>query len=254
MWILFTNWGRIGHGCGQYQNTPFGKAEQAVEEFEKIFKSKSGNEWCDRANFENKPKRYHLVKTEHLERVRKTAIEFDLKSDVPSRLPKEIQYLMKDVSNVAMYVNAYKEIGVDTAEVPFGRIKREVVEEAKKLLVKIKPLVKDKSAIEERRAKNNTEALQQQLFEVLDEISELSSEYFHLMPKNNFEYTALKPIDMEHEWEAEMRRVEHILEFETAERILLGAQYRKKEINPLDYIFQVKRKFLTYNVFLETDA
>ena len=44
-WILFTNWGRIGDEHGQYQNTPFGNADQAVAEFEKIFKSKSGNEW-----------------------------------------------------------------------------------------------------------------------------------------------------------------------------------------------------------------
>ena len=44
-WILFTNWGRIGDEYGQYQNTPFGNAEQVVAEFEKIFKSKSGNEW-----------------------------------------------------------------------------------------------------------------------------------------------------------------------------------------------------------------
>ena len=44
-WILFTNWGRIGDNRGQYQNTPYGNAEQAIAEFEKIFKSKSGNDW-----------------------------------------------------------------------------------------------------------------------------------------------------------------------------------------------------------------
>ena len=42
---MFTNWGRIGDDNGQYQNTPFGKEEQAILEFEKIFKAKSGNEW-----------------------------------------------------------------------------------------------------------------------------------------------------------------------------------------------------------------
>jgi predicted DNA-binding WGR domain protein len=40
--VLFTNWGRIGdYRGGQFQNTPFGTAEQAIEEFEKIFKVRS---------------------------------------------------------------------------------------------------------------------------------------------------------------------------------------------------------------------
>ena len=39
LWILFTNWGRIGgYDSGQYQNTPYGSAKQAEEEFKKIFK------------------------------------------------------------------------------------------------------------------------------------------------------------------------------------------------------------------------
>ena len=35
LFILFTNWGRIGEYGGQFQNTPFGNSEQAIEEFEK---------------------------------------------------------------------------------------------------------------------------------------------------------------------------------------------------------------------------
>ena len=48
---MFTNWGRIGDDNGQYQNTPFGKEEQAILEFEKIFKAKSGNEWKSLVTF-----------------------------------------------------------------------------------------------------------------------------------------------------------------------------------------------------------
>ena len=48
LWILFTNWGRIGgYDAGQYQNTPYGSAEQAIEEFEKVFKVKP-NQSCSR--------------------------------------------------------------------------------------------------------------------------------------------------------------------------------------------------------------
>ena len=36
----------------------------------------------------------------------------------------------------------------------------------------------------------------------------------------------------------ELTRVNHTLEFEVAERLLLAAQYRKNEVNPLDYIYR----------------
>lgn len=44
LWILFNRWGRIGDD-GQFQRTPFGRKEDAVKEFAKIFKAKSANSW-----------------------------------------------------------------------------------------------------------------------------------------------------------------------------------------------------------------
>jgi predicted DNA-binding WGR domain protein len=44
MYVLFTRWGRIGDR-GQWQHTPFPNAEDAVKEFCKIFKQKTGNDW-----------------------------------------------------------------------------------------------------------------------------------------------------------------------------------------------------------------
>jgi len=64
------------------------------------------------------------------------------------------------------------------------------------------------------------------------------SDYYHLMPKRGFEYTRLEPLDSMQKLNKEFDRVEKTLEFETAERILLGAQFRKNEINPLDYIYR----------------
>ena len=44
LYLLFNCWGRIGDG-GQYQRTPFKSDKEAFDEFAKIFKAKSGNEW-----------------------------------------------------------------------------------------------------------------------------------------------------------------------------------------------------------------
>ena len=89
---MFTNWGRIsGYDRGQYQNTPYGSAEQAVEEFEKIFKAKTGNDWSERASFESKPKKYRPVKLNHLKKVKKESLKFNLDTKVPSKLPEPVQ-------------------------------------------------------------------------------------------------------------------------------------------------------------------
>ena len=54
-----------------------------------------------------------------------------------------------------------------------------------------------------------------------------------MMLKGNYEFVRLEPIDTEEKVKAEMDRVMTILEFEVAERVLLGAQFRKHEVGIL---------------------
>ena len=44
LYILFTRWGRIGDR-GQHQQTPFPTFSETRNEFCKIFRAKSGNDW-----------------------------------------------------------------------------------------------------------------------------------------------------------------------------------------------------------------
>jgi len=67
LYILWNRWGRIGQQ-GQFQRTPFPSAEDAVTEFCKIFKAKTGNVWKDKDNFEKKPKKYSLMKIDRTNR------------------------------------------------------------------------------------------------------------------------------------------------------------------------------------------
>ena len=50
------------------------------------------------------------------------------------------------------------------------------------------------------------------------------------MLKGNYAFVRLEPIDNQEKIKEEMDRVMNILEFEVAERILLGAQFRKHEV------------------------
>ena len=246
LYILLTNWGRIGWGEGQYQNTPFGQEKQAVEEFEKIFKAKTGNEWSEKERkFENKPGRYRLVSTDDEKRVlKKKAIIFDLETSIRSNLSTPVQTLLKDIANVSMYIDAYKKIGVDHEAVPFGRIKKDNLYKARSLLKELKSMVKtkeEKIRKFDHSAKPKTVTANLELSELsklmMEQILNLSTEYYYLMPRSGYEFTKLQPLDNDHLISEEEKRVDHMLEFEVAERLLLGAQLRKKEINPLDYIY-----------------
>ena len=50
------------------------------------------------------------------------------------------------------------------------------------------------------------------------------------MKQGNYEFVKLEPLDNEEKVKAEKNRVMNILEFEVAERMLLGAQFRKHEV------------------------
>jgi len=45
-----------------HQLTPFGTVDECKTEYEKIFKSKSGNEWANKDTFVNIIKKYKLIK------------------------------------------------------------------------------------------------------------------------------------------------------------------------------------------------
>ena len=95
MYILFTNWGRIGDE-GQYQQTPFPTKDEAVKEFKKIFRAKTGNYWKDVHFFETHDNKYRLVPKEDVRRgpeLKKLDIDLTNSSKL-SKLPQGIQDLM----------------------------------------------------------------------------------------------------------------------------------------------------------------
>ena len=61
------------------------------------------------------------------------------------------QEMLADIADVNLYLEAYKEIGSDHEAVPFGRIQRSTVEEAKDILNLLKTSIEDKETIEEKR-------------------------------------------------------------------------------------------------------
>ena len=119
---------------------------------------------------------------EILRPIRREKIKFSLENcNIPSKLPKQVQNLIIDISNVAMYIKAYKEVGGDQDAVPFGRIQREVVLKAKDILTEISTKIHQKNNKGIIDSHNNRNPKESQL--LIEEITTLSTNYYHLMPK-----------------------------------------------------------------------
>ena len=244
LFVLFTNWGRIDRYMnGQYQNTPYSKGEEAMEEFKKIFKSKTGNEWSNRESFEEKPKKYRIVQAEHASIIQRPSFEINLMTNVESKLPLNFQLFMKDISETKMLKSAFnKERLVDTNSIPFERITKTAILRAQEILAEIRKQVDKKTKLQlkfnqlESTDKDN-EKYGKLFFELFTNCCKLSNDYYSLVPTFGFEFEKVPPIDNVHTLEQEENKIKYLQEFETAKSILLGAMYRKTEIHPLDYVF-----------------
>lgn len=100
-----------------HQQTPFAKLEDAIKEYDTIFKQKSGNEWADRASFEKKPKKYSLTRINYeLVDHKNYLIPFESlpQENIPdSQLNKSVKKFIKVITNCQGYKEALSSYGVN---------------------------------------------------------------------------------------------------------------------------------------------
>ncbi|XP_064602038.1 poly [ADP-ribose] polymerase tankyrase-like isoform X2 [Liolophura sinensis] len=231
IYVLFNCWGRIGD-YGQFQHTPFTSLEDAAKEFCKVFKSKTGNEWANFKNFSAIPKKYRIVPVEQRRRgPKQEGISVDLNLNLPSRLPPHLQNLLKLMSNSRLIEAALSVSGFDVDLFPLGKIKRSALLEARDILQQIASLIRLNEDI-------GHSTIEDQYQHNMEKIFSLSNEYYHSVPRSGLEFERLHPIVSDEDLANELQLLNNLLDYERASRILLGAQFRSKDINPLDYIYR----------------
>ncbi|XP_052057851.1 poly [ADP-ribose] polymerase tankyrase-like isoform X2 [Mytilus californianus] len=235
LYILFTRWGRIGEN-GQFQHTPFQKKSEAITEFGKIFRSKTGNYWSNVKLFEKQPKKYRLVETDR-SYAQPTKIDFKLQTDIPSKLPKFVQDLVKEMSSIKMMEAAINKEGFNYSLMPFGRLKRETLIEARKVLAEIGGHVKKLEKINSDYSMTQTEK-NVQMQELGEKIAKLSNSYYHCIPQQNYVFDKIQPICDKDSYKTQLKHLSNLLDIECAEKIVIGAQSKMSSMNPLDYIYQ----------------
>merc|ERR1719158_442221 len=163
--------------------------------------------------------------------VSRPPVTLDLDTSLQCSLDRSLFHLLRQAADPAMLATGYRnQTDIDTSSLPFGRMKREVVLQAKELLEELEPLVKQRDELDEQKYQvegDKQEEVLMELGKVLSSISRLSTEYYYLVPKNGYQYEKVTPIDSEDDITKERHRLNVMLEFETSKSLLLGAMLRK---------------------------
>ncbi len=263
MCILFTRWGRIGDQ-GQYQRTPFSTFKEARDEFCKIFKQKTANDFVDtvlekKKQFENKPKRYTLIKLESRKRPKLKDIKFELfdkiqnennvissdkwktyeksmfkvaaKNDAVSR---DYMYFFNDLLDVNYLKSQIDNTQLSAEYLPLTQLTSEAIEQASNILNnKLKPAIERRMELEKLNKKENLA----EYMGLLDQINKLSNEFYELIPQMSYNYDKLAPISTEKELDEQLCTLKKLTNAHVAVRMLMGAKHKTPIMNPFDYVY-----------------
>lgn len=70
-----------------------------------------------------------------------------------------------------------------------------------------------------------------------EEISKLTNEYYHLLPCKGYAHEKINPISDHKKLIEQSRLLADLLDLECASKILLGAECKLSQMNPLDYVY-----------------
>ncbi|KAE9047678.1 hypothetical protein PR002_g910 [Phytophthora rubi] len=264
IYVLFTNWGRIGE-TGKFQNTPFRDEAEAVNEFKKIFRSKTGNTWesCAADEFVKKPKKYNLVKRVDYTTKVDDEVTRSFREDIDGGASKGVVFpeprdpdlagssnilamlaAITDVHNLQLAAQA--NCGFAGGDLPLAkqdelRLALEKLHEIRDLLEEKEELIKeigtasgdlsDEGATKRALLATRHEAL-------IEKVSERSSRYYEIMPcQEDMLATSIKAFDQVSDVNGEITRLRLLSDIMETYKMLLGAKREQQTKNPLEYCY-----------------
>ncbi|GMF31430.1 unnamed protein product [Phytophthora lilii] len=264
IFVLFTNWGRIGE-TGKFQNTPFRDEGEAVGEFKKVFRSKTGNNWESRApgEFVKMPKKYNLVQRTNYATKVDEEVTRSFREDMDGGASKgtvfaeprdsdlvgssSVMAMLAAITDVRnLQLAAQTSCGFAGGDLPLAkqdelRAALEKLHEIRVLLEEKEELVKeigtasgdltDEGATKRALLATRHEAL-------TEKISERSSRYYEIMPcQEDMLASSIKAFDQVSDVNAEITRLRLLADIMETYKMLLGAKRAQTTQNPLEYCY-----------------
>ncbi|KDO24177.1 hypothetical protein SPRG_10605 [Saprolegnia parasitica CBS 223.65] len=263
VYILFTNWGRIGED-GKYQHTPFPDAVNACNEFKKIFKSKTSNVFppTSETPFTKKPGKYMLCVA------RTQRAKYDIVVTSPIQVPSDappsvhappVQDALAAITDFNCLHEAAKHLSL--TDVPLVELQSHALQQALQQLHEIHDMiVANDKVLSNVQNSGGLEpaalaALTDEWRAATEAIAAKCSRYFECVPRDDATAaTELAAFLDVASVQKEMSRVRQLIEIAGTSKIVLGAKARAHERHPLDYCYDALQVQLRQSSVAEVDA
>lgn len=216
---LFRSWGRIGTKVGEKLIETRCSIDACCMEFEALFKEKTGNLWGVQP-FKKKPGKYAEVDVDYTddEKIK----QMEVKSAIPSKLPNQVQDIIKLMFDVEAMKQTMMEFELDLEKMPLGRLSKKQLEEAYSVLNQLDTFITE-------GAKANS-------------FIGASNKFFSLVP-HSFGMNAAPIIDTVEKIQSKREMIDSLLEIEVAYSIINDDS--KENINPLDSHYEKLKTDMT---------
>lgn len=130
-YLLFRAWGRIGCGVGGNSCKRMNSRDEAIENFEQLFKERTGNDFSSIAagTFRRIHGSYFPIELDYEDSNSKDE-DISIKPTNQSNLEKPVQELICFIFDIQRMQRAMKQFELDSEKMPLGRLSRRIIFEA----------------------------------------------------------------------------------------------------------------------------
>ncbi|KAL7682098.1 putative Poly [ADP-ribose] polymerase, poly(ADP-ribose) polymerase, regulatory domain superfamily [Plasmopara halstedii] len=260
-YIVFRKWGRVGVASPQSQANFYATAELAERAFQKVFRSKSGNNWPVMQPFVRKKGKYYLVELDDNEAsVPSANTKLEEKYVVTSKLPQEVQNIVKLICDPEVVTREMVSLNVDLKRFPLGKLSKAQITQGYEILQRLSAALEDieqlstakatpkttKARAKSRRkakakAKGPTAATSRSLSSLRASLNTLSSEFYSLIP-HDFGRSLPPVIDSMDDLKSKLELLEVLSNLEISQ--MLQKQEAEKPSEPAIHPFDIHYKML----------
>jgi len=219
-----------------HQRTPQPTLEEALKEFGKVFREKTGNVWATKdTDFERKPNKYQILRRRKaVARSDGLLRPFEAEQGL-CKLPSSLQRTVRAMCDPVMVGQALAGLGIKTQSMPFGSLTRATLNEAKELLGAIRLANEELRTLRTAAVPADPAETAQKRNNLRERVLELSSRYYELVPRKAGTYEVARPLESEAELAKEFEALIDLAEASVGVQLILGASHRQGEEHPFDY-------------------
>ncbi|EWC46572.1 hypothetical protein DRE_04295 [Drechslerella stenobrocha 248] len=217
-YAVWTRWGRVGE-TGQYKTMRAVSFDDAMREFSKKFKDKTGVAWEDRLKAD-RPNKYTYLEKDYAppdEKAKRVDNGDEDEEFIESKLPSETQAVMNLIFNKKFIAQSMASQNYDANKLPLGRLNKNTILQGYNQL----------KAISEALAASSNRSIYEQL----------TNRYYSIIP-HSFGRDRPRIIDNDRLLKAEIELVQSLGDMAIAEKIMKQVEYAEdsqgNRIHPLD--------------------